>query len=350
MNSTTDFQNTNCHAIKNNTIRYHAIMTPDIDATTLKSLEHLVKKEVRSLLTSMQVSETIIESLSGYTGRRLHNETRNEEAKVTLMRNLMDEDTVSDEEVKYLFECIRDYRKRLLIESSSQDKYSSIEDNVTKMKKLHNKIVNISTQIQIEETAYLQKMTEIDTIVAAELIDSKEIDDNLERTIRIMVIGDVNAGKSKFINDLLDKPNFVPSKENACTATICSIKYSERAEIEVTEAEQINFNELDTVEHVSSRTISFDGNQVPQDLIDGKFIEIADENFVKKRTKYKCLNIRTPHPLLKSGVELIDSPGCNDQFSHYTVSEIPNVDAVVIIVDATSTVTNSVSFSDTIIL
>ena len=151
---------------------------------------------------------------------------------------------------------------------------------------------------------YKRTMTCIHKIVArvpadAEAMQStfllskqEEVERELQKSPSVFFIGERNCGKSSILNELLKKGT-LPVHENPCTARIVRIKYSEQS---------------------YARLVGRDGTVVKREVFHGKhlpenLIVIKDEDRENQEVLDTTVEVGLDNSLLRSGIELIDSPG-----------------------------------------
>ncbi|XP_064623290.1 uncharacterized protein LOC135485329 [Lineus longissimus] len=120
------------------------------------------------------------------------------------------------------------------------------------------------------------------------------IDGVLEKNPVIMIGGQLNCGKSSFINLLLNR-RVVPVNQHPCTARIVRIKYSQEEYFQLTDA-----------------TGNTKGPKCP---LDRKTLrkEIQLEGERESRAKVdEMVEIGLNSPLLESGLQIIDTPGLSE--------------------------------------
>lgn len=163
---------------------------------------------------------------------------------------------------------------------------------------------------------------------------------------RVLVLGAFNNGKSTFINALLGK-KFLPTSNLPCTLAISSIKYSEYGNdrVIITFNDNVPYGMPEINPRVNDWIDRFEGKIPPLELsIDEakKAVripkgELSDEDKAKINSLYKELTYFSNSELLKSGVEIIDSPGFGEDAAHdaITFGYVDNADAFVLIIDGT---------------
>ena len=145
----------------------------------------------------------------------------------------------------------------------------------------------ISQKIPFEATE-----GETDVLSTAEL---NEVQGALKKTPSVIFIGDRNCGKSSLLNELL-RGSFLPVHENPCTSRIVRIVYSEET-----------FAKLITRDGKVLESKSDFKKAIPK-----KFAVLSDADR-EDPTKLKAtVKVGLNHELLRSGIELIDSPGRNE--------------------------------------
>lgn len=128
---------------------------------------------------------------------------------------------------------------------------------------------------------------------------------------RIGIVGEFSAGKSTFLNALLGA-NVLPSAIRPTTATVIRLTYAEQPEVTVT------FSNRST-ENIAFENLSNFVTERKNPANERNVAEVA---------------IRYPLPLLKNGIELIDTPGVSSLFQAHTditLDLIPKCDAVLLL-------------------
>lgn len=138
---------------------------------------------------------------------------------------------------------------------------------------------------------------------------------------KLLVLGDMKRGKSTFINALVGE-KLLPSDVNPCTALPTVLRYGE-------EKVTIYFKDG------SSRTIDVAKFQEKYTIEPNEAKALADRNKLAfPNVDYAA--IEYPLPLLKDGLEIIDSPGLNDTEARneLTLQHIHNCHAVLFLFKA----------------
>lgn len=135
---------------------------------------------------------------------------------------------------------------------------------------------------------------------------------------RIVVMGEINKGKSSFINALLGHRDLVPVCSNVATSTIYKICYGPQIGYRVffSKASGKGSKEIAASELADYGTE--DGNPGNEKQVD--FIEVF-----------------SPSPLLKAGLVIIDTPGLGGLFRQHkriTYEYVPQSDAVFLVTDS----------------
>ncbi|MBE9048788.1 dynamin family protein [Pleurocapsales cyanobacterium LEGE 10410] len=139
---------------------------------------------------------------------------------------------------------------------------------------------------------------------------------------RLLVLGDMKRGKSTFINALVGE-KLLPSDVNPCTALPTILRYG--AEKQVT----VYFKDG------SSRTIDLAKFQQKYTIKPNEAKVLAERNQLAfPNVDYAA--IEYPLPLLKKGLEIIDSPGLNDTEARneLTLQHVYNCHAVLFLFKA----------------
>lgn len=174
----------------------------------------------------------------------------------------------------------------------------------------------------------------------AELSDKTQND-----TFKIMVTGTFKNGKSTFINALLGE-EILPAYALPCTAVINEVKYG-------TEKKAILYfrNPLPDPlpEKLAEKAVRhmdrYKGKRIPpleipyDEIEDYVVIPMgADEKQMKLQSPYEKVELFYPLELLKNGVEIIDSPGLNEDETRtkVTMDYLGKVDAVLYVLNASA--------------
>ena len=199
-----------------------------------------------------------------------------------------------------------------------------------------------ATTVLNETKQYLQEMKEQEIMTGEEAIASiftlttvEEIERALNKRPTAVFIGNRNCGKSAVLNEILSG-SYLPVHETPCTSRIVKMSYTpgKNTVRVVDKSGQVK----------SSITIR---KSVPQD-----YVVVCDEGR-EKSDQLKCtVKIGLNHPFLKSGIELIDSPGRNENDALDEVVddffEKDTTPFVVYIIDGNEHLRSSVSISFTV--
>lgn len=164
-------------------------------------------------------------------------------------------------------------------------------------------------------------------------------------TFKIQVMGTFSNGKSTFINSLLGE-NVLPAYALPTTAVINEVKYGEEKNailyFENPLPEPLH-SALSTnaLEHMKAHEMT----EVPPLEIDYRDIEEyvvipmgEDPKEMLLESPYRNLELYWPLDILKEGVEIIDTPGLNEDSlrTETTMSYLPKADAILFILNATA--------------
>lgn len=137
---------------------------------------------------------------------------------------------------------------------------------------------------------------------------------------RLVVMGEINKGKSSFINALLDTQDLVPVADTVATSTAFKIRYTDKPLYRVHFLRYLNKPAIT----ISAEELSAYGTEAgnPGNEKEVDFIEVGH-----------------PSPLLQAGLVVIDTPGLGGIIkSHQRITwqYVPNADAAVFITDSTA--------------
>ncbi len=145
---------------------------------------------------------------------------------------------------------------------------------------------------------------------------------------RIVVVGEVKKGKSSFINALLGEPGLLPTASDVATSTVYKLMYGTPKKIKV-------FSLPAETETAATAPAPI---EIPEDQLGEYGTEAGNPN---NRRRVDFIGIQVPHPLLKDGVAIIDTPGLGGLFQKHrdiTWRYIPNADAVFFVFDSVEAV------------
>lgn len=159
---------------------------------------------------------------------------------------------------------------------------------------------------------------------------------------RVLVIGQFNSGKSTFINALLGElvlaMNSLP-----CTGVINSIKYgkTKSAKVYFKNPLPADWNSKGIQEEALKHIHDYQGNNIPPMELDisklRDYIEIRDKKKNQKdsikETPFEKVELEWPLELCKDGIEIIDSPGLNEDISRTKLTReyLSQADAVIFV-------------------
>lgn len=166
-------------------------------------------------------------------------------------------------------------------------------------------------------------------------------------TFKIMVTGTFKNGKSTFINALLGE-EILPAYALPCTAVINELKYgTEKRAILYFRNPLPNPLPEKLAEKAVRHMEKYKGGvipplEIPYDEIEDYVVipmDMADENLAKQaklQSPYAKVEVFYPLELLQNGVEIIDSPGLNEDEMRTRVTQeyLQKVDAILYVLNA----------------
>jgi len=178
------------------------------------------------------------------------------------------------------------------------------------------------SQLERQAVNDLTRLRQISQQIGLQAYVIQLIDDlltrNKESKFSMAVVGEFKRGKSTFINALLGL-EVLPSDVLPCTATLNRVTYGTKPLVKVV---------FEAKEGEPERTVEIGINQL--------------EDYVTKLTnqsKSTAANVKEaivyyPAPYLQNNVEIIDTPGLNDDetMTEITLSVIPNVSAAIFVI------------------
>lgn len=163
-------------------------------------------------------------------------------------------------------------------------------------------------------------------------------------TFKIQIVGTFKNGKSKFINALLGE-DILPTKALPCTSVINEIKYGESKKAILNFRNPLPETLLSDIPAVTLNHMKAHGmKDVPPMEIEydriSDYVTIpldGDPDEISLKSPYLSVELFYPSPLLKEGVEIIDSPGLNenDERTAVTLEYLDKADAIIFLLDAT---------------
>ncbi|XP_031573993.1 uncharacterized protein LOC116307815 [Actinia tenebrosa] len=193
------------------------------------------------------------------------------------------------------------WSKYIMAEANSEDLESSLETLQKTISEYKDHIEQISALHK--ETA--QCFENIQNLINEEndqnpgLLPALQIPqfDFTKRLPSVLFIGSHNCGKSTLINVFLRKHKLLPTEETPCTSRIVRVVYSSENYVKLVDADM---NEVEK--------ISFGKNaKVPN-----KFIVLQGSSREDSEALQHLVEVGIDHKLLECGVQLIDSPGRNE--------------------------------------
>lgn len=179
--------------------------------------------------------------------------------------------------------------------------------------------------------------------------DQNKLKDQIERIknnkLKVLVLGGFSNGKTTFLNALMGS-EILPTSDVPCTAVINEIKYGseEKALLYFKNPLPENWEKLalseEIIEHIKShekegKIPPFEMKADLDDLFDTITIPDDDEEGNDDFPAEKAV-IYYPLGLLKNGVEIIDSPGLDEDVRREAVTQeyIQNADAIIIVLNS----------------
>lgn len=188
-----------------------------------------------------------------------------------------------------------------------------------------------------------------DLKMSSELSVCEELYKKLSKdTFKVVVMGQFKVGKSTFINALLGGGDILPAKATPCTAVINEVKYSKEKHAVIHFKHPIPSPLPKLADSVKVYIEKFKGEQVPPIKIPvehlNQFVVIDDEaedpdqKMGIAQTPFAKAEIYWDLPVCEQGVEIIDTPGLNENETRtkVTMDYLTNADAVIFVMDCQS--------------
>ena len=130
----------------------------------------------------------------------------------------------------------------------------------------------------------------------------EEMQKEIEKEFNLVVVGEIKKGKSSLINAFLDEP-LLPVDVHVATSTVFEVRYADTRTCEVVFLPE----DASRPEEARSSVISFE--EVPA-------YGTADGNPGNEK-RVDRIRIGIPHPFLKSGLTIVDTPGLGGLFKEH---------------------------------
>jgi len=131
--------------------------------------------------------------------------------------------------------------------------------------------------------------------------------------VQVVVAGETKRGKSALVNALLGEADLVPVDTGVCTATHVVVQYAD-----------------------STGATAVDTEGVAHDIDRGDLASWVTRDGVR------AVHVRTPAPLLSSGLELVDTPGVGGLVAAHaavTLAALAHADALLLVLDVATPIT-----------
>ena len=213
----------------------------------------------------------------------------------------------------------------------------SLEDAISEFKCYNDRTTSLfertSTCFQeILESMDISSSEAEDTNTLIPFSQLDEVQRELRKSPSVFFIGERNCGKSSIINELLQQ-SFLPVHENPCTARIVRIKYSDEPYAILVGSDGVEVGRKAPTK-----------GKIPEELI-----VVTDHDRENENALDATVEVGLKHELLRSGIELIDSPGKGESDVLDTVLneylEKGSVPLFVYVIDGNEHLRGSVSLS-----
>ncbi len=162
-------------------------------------------------------------------------------------------------------------------------------------------------------------------------------------TFKIQIVGTFKNGKSTFINALLGE-DILPTRVLPCTAVINEIKYGQEKRAVLHFRDPLPEQLLSCIPEPTMKHMQEHGMknippmEIEYDQMDRYVVIPVDGNpdEISQTSPYRSVELFYPSPLLREGVEIIDSPGLNenDERTTVTLDYLDKADAIIYLFDA----------------
>ena len=213
----------------------------------------------------------------------------------------------------------------------------SLEDAISEFKCYNDRTTSLfkrtSTCFQeILESIDIGSTEAEDTNTLIPFSQLDEVERELRKSPSVFFIGERNCGKSSIINELLQQGS-LPVHENPCTARIVRIKYSDEPYAILVGSDGVEVGRKAPTK-----------GKIPEELI-----VVTDHDRENENALDATVEVGLKHELLRSGIQLIDSPGKSESDVLDTVLneylEKGSVPLFVYVIDGNEHLRGSVSLS-----
>ncbi|WP_433202792.1 dynamin family protein [Dactylosporangium sp. CS-047395] len=141
--------------------------------------------------------------------------------------------------------------------------------------------------------------------------------------LTVVVCGEFKRGKSSLLNALLDeheRPLLFPEAGEIATSVVTTVRYGEQERIEI--LLELDGGGTETVEAGRAELAGY----------------VTESGNPHNARRARLVAIETPHPKLRSGLTLVDTPGVGGVYAGHTAATmafLPSADAIVFVFDAT---------------
>lgn len=163
-------------------------------------------------------------------------------------------------------------------------------------------------------------------------INSSAIQDLIKKAkednFKVLVIGEFKNGKSTFINSLMGE-KVLPAHSTPCTAVINEVKYGNEKKATLYFKNPLPKKVSGIEPEIKQYMKRYEGGEIPPKEIDpgrlDDFVVIQDptekQEISISETPYSKVVLEYPIELCKNGIEIIDSPGLNENGARTKVTE-----------------------------
>ena len=176
-----------------------------------------------------------------------------------------------------------------------QEKLEKAVEEFKEYSERSSSLFNETVQCLEEMKAHTKLSAEAINAMSSSL-NMEQIKEALKRKRSVVFIGNRNCGKSAILNELLGG-SYLPVHETPCTSRIVKISHS---------MGENTIRVIDKTGEEVQPMVTFT-RRVPKE-----YVVVCDDSR-ERSEQLKCIvEIALNHPFLKSGIELIDSPGRNE--------------------------------------
>jgi len=179
-------------------------------------------------------------------------------------------------------------------------------------------------------------------LAVLETLNMKGLKDKLQRlekrvladNFKVLVMGEFKRGKSTFINSMLGQ-KILPAYTKPCTAIINEVKWGDR--------QRALLYPRKSQDNSSEKPMEISVDQLTQYVVIKTSSFGSSQQGTRPENPYEKVELFWPLDLCRNGIEIIDSPGLNEDAERQkiTIDYLPTVDAVIFVLSCEALVSTT---------